>query len=253
MDELAQLRSGRKGKSQESSAETPFGNLLGALLGGGQSTGGDPLGGLLSGLLGGGAQQPGAGADEMAGFAAQASVTPAVLQAVVALLAGRLTGQGATQADSAGLSALLTQAQSGEEVDEAALRSSGLPQELTKTTGLDLVSAIRVLQKLLPSLAGLLNLPGLRPAAKPKPKPEPAAKPSVRPKPKPAAAAKPKPKPASTASAKPKPKPAASTTAKPKPATSTASKPKTAGSAKPRPRKSDGVVEINLDEPTTEN
>jgi len=247
MDELLQTLAGGAGKPRGEEAETPLGNLLAGLLGGaggGQTAGGDPLGGLVAALLGGGS---GGGANDVSGLAEDAQVTPAIVQAVVALLVGQMAGQGTTKSGGADLTALLDQARSGAELDEVALKSSGLPDELTKTTGLDLSSALRVLQKLLPALAKLLNLPGLKPAAKPKPKPKPAAKP------KPSAstsAAKPKPKPTTAAAKpKPKPKPATATTAKPKPKPASSSKPKPA--TKPRPRKSDGAVEINLDAPQT--
>ena len=49
-----------------------------------------------------------------------------------------------------------------------ALKASGLPQNLAKSTGLDLSEAVRVLQKRLPSLAVLLGLPGAIPAQKPR-------------------------------------------------------------------------------------
>jgi hypothetical protein len=258
MDELLQMLAGGTGKPQGGQDDAPLDtqSVLASLLGGARdeqaAAGGAPLAGLLAALLGGGS---GGGGNDLSGLAEEAQVTPAIVQAVVALLIGQMGKPGATKAGGADLAALLDQASSGAEVDEAALKSSGLPLELAKTTGLDLAAALRVLQKLLPSLAGLLNLPGLKPAAKPKPKPKPAAKPrpstaaTAKPKPAAATATKPKPKPkpaaATTTKPKPKPKPAAATTTKPKPTSS--GKPKPA--AKPRPRKSDGSVEINLDAP----
>jgi len=242
MDELLQALAGGAGKPQGEQDDAPLGNLLARLLGG-QTGSSDPLGGALAALLGGGS---GGGGNDVGGLAAEAQVTPAIVRAVVALLVGQMAGQGTTKSGGADLAALLDQARSGAELDEVALKSSGLPEELTKTTGLDLSSALRVLQKLLPALAKLLNLPGSKPAAKPKPKPKPTAKP------KPSAgtsAAKPKPKPTTAAAKpKPKPKPATATTAKPKPKPANSSKPKPA--TKPRPRKSDGAVEINLEEQT---
>lgn len=252
MDEFLQALTGSAGKPRGGKDDAGLGNLLATLLGGA----GDeqaPLGGLLATLLGGGS---GGGANTLDGLAEQAQVTPAIVQAVIALLIGQMGKAEATKTGEAALAALLDQASSGAEVDEAALKASGLPLELAKTTGLDLAAAIRVLQKLLPSLAGLLNLPGLKPAARPRPKPKPAAKPrpsasTAKPKPTVATAAKPKPKPASatTAKPKPKPKPTSATTAKPKPAGS--GKPKPASTARPRPRKSDGGLEINLEESPT--
>jgi hypothetical protein len=157
----------------------------------------------------------------------------------MALVAGQLASRqagGGDKTKSAGLDELLEQVRGGQAVDETALKASGLPQNLAKSTGLDLSEAIRVLQKLLPSLAALLGLPGAKPAHKPKPKPRPRPaakpKPASKPKPKPSAGSRPRPS-ASAAkpAAKPKPKPSAA--ARPKPSTS-AVKPK----PKPR-RKSD--------------
>jgi hypothetical protein len=270
MDELMQLLGGNKGKAQQES--DPLGHLLAALLGGAEGKEGSSPAGLLSSLLAGGAAPAG---DPVAGLAEQAQVTPAVVQAVLALLAGRLAGeagQGEAARKAAGidLSALLAQASSGEEPDPNALKASGLPQELMKTTGLDLSAAIKALQKLLPLLGGLFNLPGLKPTAgaKPRPTTQSAAKPkptdaTTRPKPA-SSTAKPKPKPASSTA---KPRPTTQTAAKPKPASSAAkpkpttgaAKPKPASSAakpepttRPRPRKSEGLpeIEINLNEPT---
>lgn len=252
MDELMRTLSSGAGPSGGSKKDDdPLGNLLGMFTtqgGEGQPpSGGDLLGGLLGTLLGGGAQTPVGGAGDVTSLAEQTQVTPAIVQAVVALLIGQMGKSGTAQSGGADLGALLDQASRGEDVDEAALKSSGLPQELMKTTGLDLAAALRALQKLLPALAGLFNLPALKPVAKPNPKPaakpKPTAKPSAKPKPTSASSSRPKPKPASSA----KPKPSTATSAKPKPASS--GKPKPAGSAKPRPRKSDGVVEINLGEP----
>ena len=140
-----------------------------------------------------------------------------------------------TRTKSASLDELLEQVQGGQEVDETTLKASGLPQNLAKSTGLDLSEAIRVLQKLLPSLAALLGLSGAKPAHKPKPKPKPrpTAKPKPAAKPKPSTASRPKPSAnAAKPAAKPKPKPSSSS--RPKPSTS-AAKPK----PKPRRRKSD--------------
>ena len=154
-------------------------------------------------------------ADPVSGIADQAGITPDIAQAVMALVAGQLASRQAGEGDkakSAGLDELLEQVRGGQAVDETALKASGLPQNLAKSTGLDLSEAIRVLQKLLPSLAALLGLPGAKPAHKPKPKPKPRPaakpKPASKPKPKPSAASRPKPS-ASAAkpAAKPKPKP----------------------------------------------
>ena len=129
-------------------------------------------------------------ADPVSGIAEQSGITPDIAQAVMALIAGQLASRqagGGDEAKSAGLDELLEQARGGQAVDETALKASGLPQNLAKSTGLELSEAIRVLQKLLPSLAALLGLPGAKPAHKPKPKPKPrpAAKPKPATKPKP--------------------------------------------------------------------
>lgn len=244
MDDLMSLLGG--GQNKINPNDNPLDHLFATLLGGiGRQEGGSPAE-LLSTLLAG---------EPVAGLAEQAQVTPTVVQAALALLAGHLAGEGASKEAGVDLNALLAQASRREEPDASALKASGLPQELMKTTGLDLSAAIKALQKLLPLLGGLLNLPGLKPsaAAKPKPKPAAASKPkpaSATSKPKPSSAAskpKPKPKPASTTS---KPKPT-STASKPKPASGSTAKPKPA--TKPRPRKSEGLpeIEINPDEPAS--
>jgi len=195
----------------------------------------NPFANLLGGMLGGATGEEGGEADPLSGIAEQSNITPDIAQAVMALIAGQLTSKpagGRNDARSAGLDELLEQARGGQAVDETALKASGLPQNLVKSTGLDLSEAIRVLQKLLPSLAALLGLPGAKPAQKPKPKPRPAAKPRPTTKPKPAT----KPKP--SAASRPKPSTsAAKPAAKPKPKPSTASRPKpSAGTAKPTPK-----------------
>ena len=144
----------------------------------------NPLANLLGGILGGATGEEDAEADPVSGIADQAGITPDIAQAVMALVAGQLASRqagGGDKAKSAGLDELLEQARGGQEVDETALKASGLPQNLAKSTGLDLSEAIRVLQKLLPSLAALLGLPGAKPAHKPKPKPKP--RPAAKPKP----------------------------------------------------------------------
>ncbi len=256
MDELLRALTAGAGRPQDAQ-ENPLGNLLsglaGSLAGQQPAAGENPLAGLLAALAG--AQKP--AAETVSDLAAEAQVSPAVVQAVIALLVGQLAGQQPTKTGSIDLNDLLTPADSSGEVDEVALRASGLPQALVGTAGLDLASAIRVLQKLLPALASLLGLPGAKPATsstRPKPatstaKPKPAAataKPTASTaKPKPATStARPKP---ATSTAKPKPtaatgKPSASTT-RPKPAASTA-KPTT----RPRPRKSERIEGIDLGE-----
>jgi hypothetical protein len=194
-----------------------------------------PLANLLGGILGGETGEKDGATDSVSGVAEQAGITPDIAQAVMALVAGQLASRqagGADKTKSAGLDELLEQVRGGQAVDETALKASGLPQNLAKSTGLDLSEAIRVMQKLLPSLAALLGLPGSKPVHKPKPKPKPrpAAKPKPASKPKPSAASRPKP---STSTSKPaaKPKPKPSSSSRPKPSTS---------AAKPRRRKSDG-------------
>ncbi len=230
MDELLRTLMGGTDRPQGGADEAPLGNLLAGLLhkaGDEQASGSDLLGGMLAALRGGGS---GGGANDVAGLAEQAQVTPTVVHAVLALLASQLAGQGTARAAGVDLNALMAQAGAGAELDEATLKASGLPQELTRATGLDLSAAIKALQRLLPLLAGIFKLPGLRPAAKPKPS---AATSSSAAKPKPTSSTA-RPKPAASAG---KPKPT-SGTSKPKPTT------------KPRPRKSEGLNEINLDEPT---
>jgi hypothetical protein len=166
----------------------------------------NPLANLLDGILGGAVREEDAGTDASGGIDAQAGITPDIAQAVMALVAGQRTSKGASgkdEAKSGVLDELLEQARGGEAVDETALRASGLPQNLAKSTGLDLSEAIRVLQKLLPSLAAMLGIPGSKPSEKPKSKPKPRSAAKPRPATKPRAVTKPKPK-RSTAS-RPKP------------------------------------------------
>ncbi len=169
-----------------------------------QATKGSFLGDILGGLLGD-VLSPQGEAEGDAGLAAhQAGVSPVIAQAVLALVAGRLAQSGPAgrtpEGQGADLHALLDQARQGQEIDQSALRATGLPQELSAKAGLDIGDALKILQKLLPWLAKL-QIPGLL-AAQGKPQAHPA-----------------KPKPSSSSS---------SHAAKPKP-----SRPKPASSAKP--------------------
>ena len=212
----------------------------------------NPLANLLGGILGGATGDEDGEADPVSGIAKQWGITPDIAQAVMALVAGQLASRqagGGDKAKSASLDELLEQVRGGQAVDESALKASGLPQNLAKSTGLDLSEAIRVLQKLLPSLAALLGLPGAKPAHKPKPKPRPAAKPkpASKPKPKPSAASRPKPS-ASAARPVAKPKPKPSSSSRQKPSTS-AAKP----AAKPRRRSDKSGAKGSELENLTEN
>ncbi len=220
-DWLRELSSGASNKPTESAQSNPLQQLLGSLLGGGQSS-----------------QQT----SEEAGAAAPGGISPVIAQAALALIAGKLAG-GAGQGEGAGLQSLLEQAGKGEEIDATALRATGVAQELSATTGLDMKDALKLLKQLLPWLAKL-QIPGLTALSKPA---QSAAKPS--------ASAKPKPKP-STASAKPKPKPAAvskpsshaastakpKNTARPKPASSSAKPAKS--KARKKPAKRSGTEDV---------
>jgi hypothetical protein len=200
------------------------------------------LGGLVSGLLGQGrpeaepAVQP---VSDAAGLAEGMGISPSAAQAALALVMGSLLRGGSAEgSQGGGLAGQL--AQLGDQpLDEEAVKATGLPEQLSRNTGLDLPKAVQTVQQILDMLRKVTKPLGAAGAsttatgkkrrrkttssqstttARKKPK---MASSSTRPKPK--TTAKPK---KGSSSTRPKPK----TTAKPKKASTskTAAKPKPA-------------------------
>lgn len=149
---MGMLMGGGKPSASEEPADA---NPLTALLG----RGGLNVGDLLEGLLGG----AGGRAEAATGAAEQAGLSPAILQAALALVLGRLRGSGASGTGGGlDLSALLGGTDQAAEVDEAALAATGLPQELAAKTGIDLGDALKALQSVLALLTGRKLAPTTR-------------------------------------------------------------------------------------------
>ncbi len=191
--------------------------------------GGADLGGLLMGLLG----------DRLnvGGLAKETGLSQSVIQAAVPLLLGALLqgGQqkaaaGAADAPRASLADLAGRVLSGKVVGPKYLAETGLPDQLTRATGLDAKTALEAIMAILKALGKGTT------AEKPKTKPKKKKTTSSASKPKPKTTAKPKPKPKTTAKSKPKPKSSAKpkTTAKPKPKSTSSTKPKPKTTAKPK-------------------
>lgn len=190
--------------------------------------GGADLGGLLMGLLG----------DRLnvGGLAKETGLSQSVIQAAVPLLLGALLqgGQqkaaaGTAEAPRASLADLAGRVLSGKTVGPKYLAETGLPDQLTRATGLDAKTALEAIMAILKALGKGTT------AAKPKTKPKKKTTSSAS-KPKPKTTAKSKPKPKTTAKSKPKPKSSAKprTTAKPKPKSTSSTKPKPKTTAKPK-------------------
>jgi hypothetical protein len=192
---------------EEGAAETPSTGLDGAA-----------LAGLLGGLLGGKT-----GNLDLESLVEQSGVSQSVIQAAIPLVLSALLGVGdrkagdAANAKSVTLADLLGQAAQGKGVEAESIAATGLPQELSARTGLDIPKAISAILAILKAL----GIGSGKTSAKPKSKRKAKAKPKT--KPKPSASAKPKKKPKASSGAtgaKPKKKPkSAGSTAKPKPAT----------------------------------
>jgi hypothetical protein len=178
------------------------------------------LGGLLAGLVGQGtpeaepAAQPG---PDAAGLAEGMGISPSVAQAALALVMGSLLRSGSDE-ESKGSDLVGLLGKAGDQLlDEEAVRATGLPEQLSRNTGLDLPKAIQAVQQLLEMLrkatkplgsAGAKPSAGTtaarkkrkkasgstRPKAKPK-KTSSSTRPKAKPK-KPSTAARPKRKPA---------------------------------------------------------
>lgn len=122
------------------------------------TTGGPGLGGLLEGLLGGDTAP-----------AAQAGLSPALLQSALALVLGKLAagrsaaatgeltsgiGSSAEDPSPVSLTGLLEQMRGGTRVDDNALEATGLPQQLAAQAGINLPQALKALQAILSLLTG---------------------------------------------------------------------------------------------------
>ncbi len=146
LDSLFNVLSGNR---QADDAERPDTNSLGALMGGGG--GGLDLGGLLGGLLRG--NQEAVEDGEASGFA-ELGLSPAVLQAGLALVLGRLKAGDSAASGGLDLGALLQRAGEEDAADEEAVAATGLPQQLAAMAGIDLGDALKAIQTILALLAG---------------------------------------------------------------------------------------------------
>lgn len=215
--------------------------------------GGADLGSILMGLLG----------DRLnvGGLAKETGLSQSVIQAAVPLLLGALlqgsqqkAAAGAAEAPRASLADLAGRVLSGKAVGPKYLAETGLPDQLTRATGLDAKTALEAIMAILKALGK--GTTAAKPKAKPKSKPKkkkatssaskPKPKTTAKSKPKPKTSAKSKPKPKTTAKSKPKPKssakpkttakPKSTSTTKPKPKTTAKPKRKTTSSTKPKPK-----------------
>lgn len=195
-DPLAGLLGGLMGGEASDSA-AGAGDLLGALLGGsgmgaqgglgvtpGGTTAGEAggMGGLLSALLGGGAapasaaQAPAVGAGSflgpvIEGITGKLGLPPQIAQMVVTFVLGKLLGGlvgGATPAPAAqepapsapgglDLGQVLGQMGSGQGLEPAMFRTSGIAEELAEQTGLDSDTAAASIQETLSLLGAQLG------------------------------------------------------------------------------------------------
>lgn len=146
LDSLFNVLSGNR---QADDTERPDTNSLGALLGGG--SGGLDLGDLLGGLLRG--NQEAVEDGETSGFA-ELGLSPAVLQAGLALVLGRLKAGDSAASGGLDLGALLQRAREEDAADEEAVAATGLPQQLAAVAGIDLDDALKAIQTILALLAG---------------------------------------------------------------------------------------------------
>ena len=213
-------------KSQSEGADRglDLSSLIQGLSGaGGSQESGSPdlsgLGGLMSGLLGQGApeaepvQQP---VPDAAGLAEGMGISPSAAQAALALVMGSLLqGGGAEGTEGGSLAGRL--AQLGDRpLDEETVKATGLPEQLSRSTGLDLPKAVQTVQQILEMLRKVTKPLGSAGAGATARKKRRKTSSSTRPKAKPkktTSSTRPKAKPKkTTSSSRPKPK----TTAKPK-------------------------------------
>jgi hypothetical protein len=180
----------------------------------------------------------------------QSGVSQSVIQVAIPLVLSALLGGAgdrkagdAANAKSVTLADLLGQVAQGKPIEAESIVATGLPQELSARTGLDISKAISAILAILKALGVGLGKTSAKPKSKRKAKSKPKAKAKPKTKPKPSASAKPKKKPkasSSTTGAKPKKKPkSAGSTAKPKPAT---------GKAKPKRKRTSAKRDGGLDD-----
>lgn len=144
---LGGLGSAEKSKEPSGVSGVSLAELLGSLNVGGSGQGGLDLGGILGGLLG-------SDADSETGLAAQTGLPANLAQSAIAMIAGKLLAGGQDREGAGALAGLLERMQSQEEVDEASLNATGLPQELAATAGIDLPEALKAVEAILALLTG---------------------------------------------------------------------------------------------------
>jgi hypothetical protein len=211
-----------KSRSEGAERGLDLSSLIQGLSGaGGSQASGSPdlsgLGGLLGGLIGQGkpkaepAEQP---VPDAARLAEGMGISPSVAQAAMALVMGSLLRGGSAEGPKGGgLAGQL--AQLGDQpLNEEAVNATGLPEQLSRTTGLDLPKAVQTVQQILEMLRKVTKPLGAAGASTAGRKKRKKASSSARPK------AKPK---KTTSSTRPKAKPkktSASSTTKPRKTTS---------------------------------
>jgi hypothetical protein len=210
------------------------------------------LGGLLGALLGQGAPESepvGQAESGIAGLVEGSGISPSVVQAAISLVLGSLLHGGSAEGSTGGGIAALMARPGDEPLDQDALKATGLPQQLSKETGLDLPKAIQTIQQVLQwlrkatkplgsasagSSTGAARKRRRKPTAKKKEKTEAST-----------AKAKPKRPKRSTGAAKAKPKARPKTTSS---STRPKAKPKkTTGSTQPRARRKTSTRSESVD------
>lgn len=168
------------------------------------------LGGLLGGLLGQGAPEGGPAdqpALDDAGLVESAGISPSIAQAAMALVMGSLLRGGSAEGSAGGgLTGLLGQL-GDKPLDQEAVKATGLPQQLSSSTGLDLPKAVQTVQQILEMLRKVTKPLGSAGASTTAPKKRRRRSDSSAPKPKAKSKAKPKAATKPNAKAKPKAKP----------------------------------------------
>ena len=128
------------------------------------------LGSLLAGLIGQGmpeakpANQP---SPDAAGLAEGMGISPSVAQAALALVMGSLLRSGSDE-ESKGSSLIGVLGKAGDQpLDEEAVKATGLPDQLSRNTGLDLPKAVETVQQILEMLRKATKPLGSAGASKP--------------------------------------------------------------------------------------
>jgi len=165
----------------------------------------------MSGLLGQGApeaepvQQP---VPDAAGLAEGMEISPSAAQAALALVMGSLLrGGGAEGTEGGSLAGRL--AQLGDRpLDEEAVKATGLPEQLSRSTGLDLPKAVQTVQQILEMLRKVTKPLGSAgtTARKKRKKTSSSTRPKAKPK-KTTSSTRPKAKPKKPSTSRPKAKP----------------------------------------------